>query len=43
MRGVGAGIEAEEMTLDKEKYRLGEHNGMVAFEEIIGHYYVKVR
>ena len=26
------------MTLDEAKFWLREHNGMVAFEEIIGHY-----
>jgi len=31
------------MTRDEAKLWLREHNGMVAFEEIIGHYYVKIR
>jgi len=31
------------MTLDEAKCWLGEHYGMVAFQEITGHYYVKVR
>ena len=31
------------MTLYESKYWLREHNGMIAFEEVIGHYYVKMR
>ena len=31
------------MTLDEAKNWLSGHYGMVASEEIIGHYYVKVR
>ena len=30
------------MTLDEAKLWLREHNGMVAFEEVIGRYYVKI-
>jgi hypothetical protein len=31
------------MTLYEAKFWLKEHNGIVAFEEIIGHYYAKIR
>ena len=31
------------MTLDEAELWLREHSGMVAFEEVIGRYYVKVR
>ena len=31
------------MTLDSAKLWLKEHSGMVAFEEVIGRYYVTVR
>jgi len=31
------------MTLDEAQFWLRKHNGMVAFEEIIGHCYVKMR
>ncbi len=31
------------MTLDEAKFWLRNHNGMVAFEEIIGPHYAKMR
>ena len=43
MRSARFGIEAKDMTLDEVKFWLREHNAIVAFEEIIGHHYVKMR
>jgi len=31
------------MTLNGAQFWLREHNGIIAFMEIIGHYYVKMR
>jgi len=31
------------MTREEAKFWLRKHNGMVAFEEVFGHYYVKMR